>query len=351
MIGRSPGGCLIADERSADRLERPARRGFPLSGVLSHKCIAAQRGWRGPLRALLGRRGLAWSGCLGLLFLGACASPVPAPVDEGGDRTRRLARAQVVSGDTLYAIAWRYGLDYRDLARWNELSEPFTLLAGDRLWLAPPPSGAVTVGARRRHAVAAESPADKTPPTRVVEATPAPAETPAEKTVAVVRKPAIPPAAPAPVPKKVSEGSAGPAPARKADASEGRLAARDDLIGWRWPARGKIVRHFRSGVPGRKGLDIAGLETTTVKAAAAGKVVYQGDGLVGYGRLVIIKHSDAMLSAYGYLGGTSVREGEWVKAGQDLGSMGRGGGYSGPVLHFEIRRQGKPVDPLGYLPG
>ena len=116
---------------------------------------------------------------------------------------------------------------------------------------------------------------------------------------------------------------------------------------WRWPLKGVIVRNFAA--TGRKGIDIAAPLGTPVRAAAAGKVVYSGSGLVGYGKLVIVKHGETYLSAYGNNRRLHVREGQWVKAGQVIGEVGRGSDR-GTVLHFEIRRNGEPVDPLRMLP-
>ncbi|BCX81944.1 lipoprotein NlpD [Methylomarinovum caldicuralii] len=116
---------------------------------------------------------------------------------------------------------------------------------------------------------------------------------------------------------------------------------------WRWPLKGVIVRNFAA--TGRKGIDIAAPPGTPVRAAAPGKVVYSGSGLVGYGKLVIVKHGETYLSAYGNNRRLRVREGQRVKAGQVIGEVGRGSDGRA-VLHFEIRRNGNPVDPLRMLP-
>ena len=116
---------------------------------------------------------------------------------------------------------------------------------------------------------------------------------------------------------------------------------------FRWPLRGVIVRNFNQ--TGRKGIDIAAAPGTPVRAAAAGKVVYSGNGLVGYGNLVIIKHGETYLSAYGNNRRVRVQEGQRVKGGQKIAEVGRGNDGRA-VLHFEIRRNGDPVDPLRYLP-
>lgn len=120
-------------------------------------------------------------------------------------------------------------------------------------------------------------------------------------------------------------------------------------IDWEWPARGRVNSGFGGAGVAGKGIDIAGKHGDPVFAAAAGKVVYSGSGLRGYGKLIIIKHNTALLSAYGYNNTLLVNEGDQVRAGQRIAGMGAGPGQD-PALHFEIRVAGKPVNPLGYLP-
>jgi lipoprotein NlpD len=116
---------------------------------------------------------------------------------------------------------------------------------------------------------------------------------------------------------------------------------------WRWPSRGKVIRTFAANV--HKGIDIAGKRGDPVTSAAAGKVVYAGAGVTGYGSLIIVKHNDTYLSAYGHNERLLVSEGSVVNAGQQIATMGSSGTNS-VKLHFELRRQGKPVDPLTLLP-
>jgi lipoprotein NlpD len=120
-------------------------------------------------------------------------------------------------------------------------------------------------------------------------------------------------------------------------------------LGWRWPAEGTVIATFLAGDPTRQGIDIAGSGGQPVRAAADGVVVYSGSGLVGYGELVIVKHNDQWLSAYGHNRARLVNEGQLVKAGQQIAEMGRSGA-SRDMLHFEIRYNGKPVDPQQHLP-
>ncbi len=120
---------------------------------------------------------------------------------------------------------------------------------------------------------------------------------------------------------------------------------------WTWPAHGRVIGRFVRGKPGRKGIDIAGTPGTPIYAAAAGRVVYSGNGIPRYGNLLIIKHNDKYLSAYAHNRRLLVQEGAVVKRGQLIAEMGRSGtGVSQVMLHFEIRVDGEPVDPLAYLP-
>ncbi len=118
---------------------------------------------------------------------------------------------------------------------------------------------------------------------------------------------------------------------------------------WQWPVRGKVLSRFNSRRTDARGIDIAGREGVAIRAAAAGKVVYSGNGLISYGNLVIIKHNDSYLSAYAHNRKLLVSEGEQVKAGQSIAELGKTG-TDKPKLHFEIRKHGKPVDPMRYLP-
>ncbi len=117
---------------------------------------------------------------------------------------------------------------------------------------------------------------------------------------------------------------------------------------WLWPIQGQVVLGYNPALPGRKGIKISGKPRQAVRAAAAGRVVYAGSGLPHYGRLIILKHRDNLLSAYGHLGKILVKEGETIRSGQTIAKLGVG--KTNPVLHFEIRRNGKPVNPLNFLP-
>ncbi|MCW2267785.1 lipoprotein NlpD [Pseudomonas sp. JUb96] len=226
-------------------------------------------------------------------------------------------------GDTLYSIAFRYGWDYKDLAARNGITAPYTIRVGQAIRFdgrsGAPAGGTTTV------VTSSSSPSSKTTVTTRPAGTPAKAATPATPVPPPVATPATP-AAPAQVP-----------------------AAERSVGGWAWPANGVLIGKFASNGSLNKGIDIAGDLGQPVFAASDGSVVYAGSGLRGYGELVIIKHSDTYVSAYGHNRRLLVREGQQVKVGQTIAEMGSTG-TDRVKLHFEIRRQGKPVDPLQFLP-
>lgn len=202
----------------------------------------------------------------------------------------RADRTYIVQGgDTLYSIAFRYGLDYRRLAEWNGIDDGFLIHPGDELRLLPPEG------------------ADELPP------------------VATTTPVSRPPASSSPAPRSSSD------------------------ISWQWPHRGALLAGFGDDNGTGKGIDVEGIVGDPVLAAAQGKVVYAGSGLIGYGKIIIIKHSERFLSAYGHNSELFVREGEQVRQGQRIAALGRGPDNR-PLLHFEIRLNGNAVDPMGYLP-
>jgi lipoprotein NlpD len=217
-------------------------------------------------------------------------------------------------GDTLYSIAWQHDLSVGELAALNAIRPPYTIYTGQRLRVRPDGKPLAT-GAPR----AAPLPAAK----------PLPATRSAPGSAA---KPVVKPAAkpqPASTPEPVL-----PAVVKH----------------WVWPAKGPLLNGYRPDTAGRKGIEIGGRNGQSVQAAAAGKVVYSGSGLVGYGRLIIIKHNDSLLSAYGHNSKLLVSEGDYVNTGQAIATMGSSG-TDRTHLYFEIRKNGRPVNPLGYLPG
>lgn len=256
------------------------------------------------------------------------------PVSAGAQRTQKTpadaARGThvVVRGDTLYAIAFRHGLDYRELARFNGISPPYTIYPGQRLNLsaAAPLRGAAPASGGPRGSAPAAGAQASTP----ASSSPTAATTPAPARGSAVAAPAAPP---------VVTGTTNRTPPPQSGGS----------VAWRWPTSGQVIEKFVAGEPTRQGINIAGNAGQPVIAAAAGEVVYSGAGLIGYGELVIIRHSDTFLSAYGHNRKRLVAEGDKVDAGQQIAEMGRSGA-SRDMLHFEIRRNGKPVDPLPLLP-
>ncbi|WP_211315742.1 peptidoglycan DD-metalloendopeptidase family protein [Isoalcanivorax indicus] len=227
----------------------------------------------------------------------------------------------VVRGDTLFSIAWRYGWDYRELAAANNISAPFTIRPGQEIRLD------------RRAPATAGRPAS--PPASTAQRPPQP-QTPAPTPQQPPRQtPASPPQASSP-------------PAASTPSTPPRVAGTGD-VQWRWPASGDLLSRFSAQQAGQTGIRIAGRDGDPVVAAAAGVVVYRGNGLTGYGNLLIVKHNDRWLSAYAHNDSMLVREGDSVDAGQRIATMGATGTFR-TQLHFEIRRDGQPVDPLTLLP-
>ncbi|QKK02320.1 MAG: peptidoglycan DD-metalloendopeptidase family protein [Pseudomonadota bacterium] len=256
--------------------------------------------------------------CIGLL--GACAPWQPAErPGESPARPRVIDPAplfhEVARGDTLYSIAFRYGLDWRRVARWNGIDAPYIIRPGQELRLSAPP----------RRAVPAAGPAPA----------PAPAPGRPQEVDGTVEAPATP--APA--------ASNPPLPADSHRSERPRSVAG---LAWQWPTRGRVSRPFDAAAT-RKGIGIAGTAGQPVWAAADGRVVYSGTALIGYGELIIIKHSDELLSAYGHNRRRLVNEGDRIERGQQIAEMGTDDRRE-DVLHFEIRRNGEPVNPLDYLP-
>jgi lipoprotein NlpD len=249
--------------------------------------------------------GLAWT-------IGGCANHTRAPITHkagvhrepvtvhragdhrtAADSARRPASYVVQRGDTLYSIAWRFGVDFRSLSRWNRIADPNVIYTGQRLRLV----------------AAAEK----------------------DNNAAVAAKPKKPVAS-----GKTRRRKTGP----KHKSSPKKLT-------WSWPASGRV--RPASSALGTKGIEIWGTRGRPVKAAAGGTVVYSGSGLRGYGQLIIVKHSEEFLSAYAHNDRLLVAEGATVKPGQPIAEMGDSDAKR-VMLHFEIRRDGKAVEPIDYLP-
>ena len=294
-------------------------------------------------------------------------APVPVPVAEPDWRPRTYT---VKRGDTLYAIALDHGLDYRELAAWNNLENINLIHPGQVLRLgavpesasaaasgvqtaplrvvppvvagdtgAVPSAPAVAAGARNTDNYKTQPKAVKEPYSEpalreVQRGAVATTAVPVPSAAAVVAPP------PEPTPPVVV-ARIDPKPA--AEPPDG-----DEKVDWAWPAKGRIVTGY-SEAASLKGIDIAGTAGTPVAASAGGKVVYAGTGLRGYGKLIIVKHNGTYLSAYAHNREILVKEGQQVNRGQKIAEMGNTDADQ-VKLHFEIRRHGKPVDPLRYLP-
>ncbi|MCT7358311.1 MAG: peptidase M23 [Thalassobium sp.] len=209
----------------------------------------------------------------------------------------------VERGETLFSIAWRYGIDYRELASANSIASPYVIYPGQKIDIRN-----ITKRSSSPVVASVENPSKPLPKTQ----------------------------SPAKLPKKTSHNPP-------------KISANNADTDWKWPVNGRLIGHFSTKKPVNKGIDIAGALGESVLAAAAGTVVYAGQGLRGYGNLVIVKHNDTYLSAYAHTSRILVSEQEVVKAGQKIAEIGSTG-TDKVKLHFEIRRNGKPVDPLRYLP-
>lgn len=219
-----------------------------------------------------------------------------APVTQGSHT--------VQPGDTLYSIAWRNNREHHELAAANGIKPPYHIYPGQIIYLNKKPQSVKSV--------------PKAPSAR----SPSPATTRYKK------------------------------PANNAKPIQEKVANQRDKqvdMSWNWPASGPVIEGFSVSGAVNKGVDLAGRKGEPVLAAADGKVVYSGTGLVGYGNLIIIKHNETYLSAYGHNSRLLLKEGQWAKAGQKIAEIGSTG-TNRDKLHFEIRRNGKPVNPLQYLP-
>lgn len=242
------------------------------------------------------------------LLLASCASTGNPPTNpERGPGWYTVKRT-----DTLYSIAWRYGLDYNHLAQWNQISISDPIYPGQRLRLLKPHSQStpgISAGASANSSSSSSS--------------------------------------------SSSGGASGSSSkstskSKTSSAAAGNSVAMRNPVKWIWPTAGKPLNTFLASQLHRRGINIAGKQGQPVLAVADGKVVYSGNGLAGYGNLIIIKHSNTYLSAYAYCRERLVEEGMAVKAGKLVARMGQNDNVA--MLHFEIRRNGKPVDPLKYLP-
>ncbi len=229
---------------------------------------------------------------LSVLLLSACSSTYDSKYSKENYGIENAPTTYSVKrGDTLFSIAWRFGLEQNSIARYNNISNPNKIYIGQKLRLQP----SANSGSRSSQINEAGKPG--------------------------------------------ATASLGTSTQTDSVSRRGR---------WVWPMRGKVVRSFNPRRIGANGVRIAGKPNQTVNAADAGTVVYKGNGLNGYGNVVIIKHRDGLLSAYGFLSKTYVKEGQQIKKRQKIGTVG----YAADnrlMLHFEVRRKGRPVNPINYI--
>ena len=293
--------------------------------------------------------------------------PLPPPAPSARDVETKVQIYVVKRGETLAQIALDHGLDYRELAAWNNIENPNVIRVGQVLVLSAPGQvaaahpGVVTAplvtsppifGPGESRTSRPNTPSYKSEPKALklpyseqalaqLQTSPPSAASPAP----AAPHPAPPPAAQAPAAPLPSAPV--PAPPRKSDSA--RVPEIDEeKIDWAWPTSGKVIAGF-SETANLKGIDISGKPGQPVLASASGRVVYAGSGLRGYGKLIIVKHNNTFLSAYAHNREILVKEGQRVSKGQKIGEMGDTDADQ-VKLHFEIRRLGKPIDPSKYLP-
>ena len=268
-----------------------------------------------------------------LLGLTACAPHKPAPVEtreaatakplakaKKPDKATRADQYRVRKGDTLYGIAWRYGMDFERLAAWNGIRKPYRIYPGQTLRLTAPAKPTGKSVSRKPKSLATK-----------------------RKLATGVAKASVP------KPRAPAQKKPAPAKAKAEPVVASKPKGKPQALRWRWPTRGSVVQTFRKGDKTRQGIRIAGQSGQPIVAAEAGRVVYSGSGLPGYGKLIIIKHNKNYLSAYGFNRKILVSDGDSVNRGERVAEMGQStSGKS--LLHFEIRRSDRVLDPLRVLP-
>jgi lipoprotein NlpD len=281
-------------------------------------------------------------------------APKPLVVDDGKDRDPNLYTVR--KGDTLIRIALEHGQNYRDLVTWNNLANPNDIKVDQVLRMTPPEPGgsATTPGVQTSAIVMPPSTEPRQPLTPQIPKKTGPRGEKRPYSEAALAEMQRPEGAPkgdekngdAPAPAPVA---AAPIvrPAAPPSAAQPGQVAEEEKLSWMWPSDGKVIATFDEGK--NKGIDIAGKAGQQVLAAGAGKVMFAGSGIRGYGNLVIVKHTSSLLSAYAHNRSILVKEGQTVSKGQVIAEMGDSDADE-VMLHFEIRQQGKPVDPSKFLP-
>ncbi|GIC77911.1 peptidoglycan DD-metalloendopeptidase family protein [Moritella sp. F3] len=276
------------------------------------------------------------------------ANHSPAPVTSvQGYKTELRSRIyassyRVKKGDTLYAIAWRSNQDFKFLAALNKIPNSYEIYPGQVLKLQgkiPTPVYKKPVSVK----VATTSSSNNNSAKTSIKAPSKPLAKPATTKTVVAKAPVRSPVKTKPPVKPKPPVKVKPVVKPKTVVSNNQLK-------WGWPASGKLISTYSTSKSGQQGVNIGGSLGRNVIASENGRVVYSGNGLRGYGNLIIIKHNDDYLSAYAYNQKLLVKEQQWVKAGQKIATMGNTGPNSGAELYFEIRFRGKPVNPMRYLP-
>ncbi|MEM9102865.1 MAG: peptidoglycan DD-metalloendopeptidase family protein [Pseudomonadota bacterium] len=249
---------------------------------------------------------------------------------------------RVKKGDTLYSIAFRYQQDFLDLARRNAIQKPYIIHPEQIVRIQPYP----------RVKQAKNQPASVIVHHNKIESvkpnttkTPSSKPTLSQNSKNSQKSPTL--ASPPPQKPKITNTVSSTVTTKKPPTWSKN--DKKSVTKWVWPVKGSIIEGFSSNRQKSNGIDIAGKKGTPIRAAAGGRVVYSGNGLRGYGNLVIIKHSDDLLSAYAHNSKVQVQENELVNVGQIIAEMGDTG-TNRIKLHFEIRKRGRPVDPLNFLP-
>jgi lipoprotein NlpD len=281
------------------------------------------------------------------------AQPAPAPTVPAGHYV-------VKRGDTLYSIALEHGADYRDVAQWNKLEDATKISLGQTLRVTPPEGQpGVQIGAARGAAPLVSRPlegASAAPPgqgTGGTKISPKALRLPySEQNLALLSQGdtagASAATAPKPAAPAVAIAAAAPKPGPAKPEPPVAVDRDPDALDFVWPAKGGLLAGFAE--PSSKGVDIGGKPGDPVVAAAAGQVLYTGTGIRGFGKLIVIRHEGGFSSVYAHNREILVKEGQSVARGQRIAELGDTDADR-PKLHFEIRKAGKPVDPLKYLPG
>ena len=307
-----------------------------------------------------------------VLTVAGCAARRPAPVDDRAavppqppvvaeaprpppepPAPKPLPTHVVKRGETLVGIALQYGLDYRELAAWNNITNPNVLALGQVLLVARPPDAKPYTPPSVATPLASVGPPIEARP--LVNTSQAKVEPRAQKLPYSERAlaqlgstEAGTPPSPTPGPPPDATPVPAPPPAPPVAVAEPDKAGTDrEVVDWMWPVKGKVLAGFTEQ---NKGIDIGGKKGTPVVAAASGRVIYANDGLRGYGKLVIIKHNETWFSAYAHNDNILVKEQQDVRRGQRIAEMGSTDAGQQVKLHFEVRRHGRPVDPTKVLP-